>query len=119
MRTIVTDRDYHRHEFHNLTGLVAGEKQAELMLNEIRELRATLAKRLDRSVALSEAAYHWQTEHWAPALRALAPEGTRGEDAAELYCQVLEHKWFMSERAKRDIGLEAAIRDYVARFRAR
>ena len=29
------------------------------------------------------------------------------------YCQVLEHKWFLSERAKKDVGLEAAMKAYV------
>jgi hypothetical protein len=31
---------------------------------------------------------------------------------------VLEHKWFLSEKAKRDVGLDAAIEDYVEKFRA-
>jgi len=118
MRTIVTDRDYHRHEFQNLTGLVAGERQAELMLNEVRELRATLGKKLNRSVALSEAAYQWQRERWEPAMKTLAPVLATGEDPAELYCQVLEHKWFLSERAQSDVGMERAMADYVEKFRA-
>ena len=33
---------------------------------------------------------------------------------AELYCQVLEHKWFLSEREKHDVGLDRAITDYLA-----
>lgn len=119
MRTIVTDRDYHRHEFHNLTGLVAGERQSELMLNELRELKATLAKKLNRSVALSEAAFHWQRERWEPAMKALAPLLTPEVDPAELYCQVLEHKWFLSEHAKRDVGLAVAMADYVEKMRPR
>jgi len=118
MRTIVTDRDYHRHEFHNLTGLVAGERQSELMLNEVRELRATLAKKANRSVALSEAAFHWERERWEAAMKALAPLLAHGEDPAELYCQVLEHKWFLSERAQLDVGMERAIADYVERISA-
>jgi hypothetical protein len=36
-------------------------------------------------------------------------------DLAELYCQVLEHKWFMSERAGRDVGIVPALDDYLAR----
>lgn len=44
LRTIVTDRDYHRHLLHSLTGLSAGDRQAALMLDEIRELRATLSR---------------------------------------------------------------------------
>jgi hypothetical protein len=31
---------------------------------------------------------------------------------------VLEHKWYMSERAHRDVGLEVAIQDYLGRFEA-
>ena len=40
-----------------------------------------------------------------------------GADAAELYAEVLEHKWFRSEQAQHDVGLETAIEDYLARFR--
>ena len=118
MRTIVTDREYHRHQFHNLTGLVAGEKQAELMLNEIRELKATLTRTENRSVPLSVAAFHWQRESWESAMKVLSPLIGPANDAAELYCQVLEHKWFLSERAKVDVGMEKAMADYVEKFRA-
>lgn len=118
MRTIVTDRDYHRHQFHNLTGLVAGEKQAELMLNEVREIKATLTRTDNRSVPLSVAAFHWQREGWEPAMKVLAPLLGPASDPAELYCQVLEHKWFLSERAQKDVGMAKAMNDYVEKFRA-
>jgi hypothetical protein len=32
---------------------------------------------------------------------------------AELYCQVLEHKWFLSEKARHDVGHMAAVEDYI------
>ncbi|MFO0583471.1 MAG: DUF4032 domain-containing protein [Anaeromyxobacter sp.] len=115
MRTIVTDRDYHRHLLHALTGLVAEDRQAALMVNEIQELRATLVRAENRSVPLSVAAYRWLTERYQPAARRLAPLGRRGEPA-ELYCQLLEHKWYLSERARRDVGPEAALEDYLRRF---
>lgn len=117
IRAIVTDRDYHRHLFQGLTGLTVEERQAQLMLNEIKELKATLGHELDRSVPFSVAAFHWQRERFEPALRALAPVTEKLGDPAEAYCQVLEHKWFLSEQARRDVGLEAALADYVARFR--
>lgn len=118
MRAIVTDRDYHRHQFHGATGMLVEERQAEMMLNEIRELQATLAREANRSVPFSVAAFHWQREHWEPAIRALAPVLEAVADPAEAYCQVLEHKWFLSERAQRDVGREAALADYLARFAA-
>ena len=70
-------------------------------------------------MALSEAAFHWQRERWEKAMKALAPVLANGEDPAELYCQVLEHKWFLSERAKRDVGMERAVADYVEKARPR
>ncbi len=117
LRTIVTDRDYHRRHFHNLTGIVAGERQAELMLNDLQEFRLQLSTRTGRSVPMAAAAYHWESERWQPVLARLMPLVEKGAEPAELYCQVLEHKWFLSEKARRDVGLEAAVADYVERFR--
>jgi hypothetical protein len=115
MRAIVTDRDYHQKTLHGLTGISAGDKQAALMLNEISELRADLHRPGAPSVPMSVAAYRWLIERWNPAVEKLAPEREAGADLAELYCQVLEHKWFLSERAGKDVGLDAAIDDYRAR----
>jgi hypothetical protein len=116
MRTIVTDRDYHRHMLHSLTGIVAGDHQASLMLNEIREMRATLSQERNQSVPMSVAAYRWQSDRYEPALRRLSKVIEGGGDAPEVYCQVLEHKWFMSEKAKDDVGLDVAMEDYLKRF---
>jgi hypothetical protein len=41
------------------------------------------------------------------------------EDPCELYCQVLEHKWFLSEREQRDVGHQRALEDYLELKRAR
>ena len=113
MRTIVTDREYHRHQLHNLTGLVAEERQAALLLNEVRELKATLTRELNRSVPMSVAAFRWLDERFRPTMSRFQKDLGLAADEAELYCQVLEHKWFLSEKAKRDVGLEAAIKAYV------
>lgn len=116
MRTIVTDRDYHRNLLHDHTGIVAEDRQAALLVNEIQELRATLQRGENRSVPLSVAAYRWLTERYQPTVRRLAPMVGRVGDVPEAYCQLLEHKWYLSERAKRDVGLEAATQDYLRRF---
>jgi hypothetical protein len=119
LRTVVTDRDYHRHEFHNLTGLVAEERQAEQLLNDLRAFRATLSDELGRSVPSSVAAYRWRTERWEPTIARLQPLIGVVGDEAELFFQVLEHKWFLSESARKDVGLEAAVEDYARRFASR
>lgn len=113
LRTIVTDGDYHRHQLHTLTGLSVEEHQARQMLAEMRELRAEMARARDRSVTLAEAAYHWQRERFAAATLALAALPGGQSAVAERYCQVLEHKWFLSEREHRDVGFAAALADYL------
>jgi hypothetical protein len=114
MRTIVTDRDYHRQQLHTLTGIVAGDRQAQRMLDEITEIRATLS--LDR--ARRRPAQRRRLPLDARALRAGAvparPLVAATSDVPELYCQVLEHKWYLSEREHHDVGLERALEDYLA-----
>jgi hypothetical protein len=116
MRTIVTDRDYHRHQIHSLTGIVAGDRQAALMLNEIHEMQATLGEKLGRRLPIAMAAHRWLEERYRPTVERLAAVRERIGDLPELYCQVLEHKWYLSERARQDVGLEKAIEDYGMRF---
>lgn len=112
LRTIVVDRDYHRRLLHGLTGIVAGDRQAALLVNEIKELQATLGRKEGRPVSLGVAAFRWQEHFFRPVTQRLQA-ALGGGDSAELYCEVLEHKWYLSERAKRDVGLEAATVDYL------
>jgi hypothetical protein len=93
------------------------EKQAQKMMNEIRELRASLSKEQNRSASLSVAAFKWLEDTYLPAVRQLQPLIDKNKaDPAELYCNILEHKWYLSERAQRDVGHQAAITDYLKNF---
>jgi hypothetical protein len=118
MRTIVTDRDYHRQQLHTLTGIVAGDRQAQRMLDEINEIRAMLSLDALDDVPLSVAAYRWMRERYEPVLCRLAPLVHATSDVPELYCQLLEHKWYLSEREHHDVGLERALEDYLANVHA-
>lgn len=122
LRFLVTDRNFHRDQLLGLTGLAAEEMQARQMMNEIQELKATLSFQNNRSTPLGVAAYHWLEHVYEPSMKLLAPllEHKKNLDLgispAELYCQVLEHKWYLSEQAQRDVGHQAAIEDFLKRF---
>ena len=113
LSVVVTDRNFHRHQLVGLTGIEAEEMQARKMMNEIMELKATLSQQNNRSEPLSVAAYHWLEEIYRPTLQLLKPIISPKTDQAELYCQVLEHKWYLSERAQRDVGHPAAALDFL------
>ena len=68
---------------------------------------------------LSVAAFHWLENVYAPVVARLQPLVDPNMTTAELYCQVLEHKWFLSERAQRDVGHQAATDDYLEKFGVR
>jgi hypothetical protein len=115
---IVTDRDYNRHLLHSVAGVEAAEPQAALMLNEIREVQAILAARLGRRAPLAMAAYRWLEERYRPSVVRLSGVMQGGAGLPDLYCQVVEHRWYLSERAGQDVALDAAIDDYARRFQS-
>lgn len=116
LRLVVTDRNFHRDQLFDLTGLEAEERQARQMMNEIQELRATLSQAHNRSTPLSVAAYQWLLEVYQPTIQRLTPLIKKDMNLAELYCQVLEHKWFLSEKAQHDVGHTLAIEDYLQKY---
>jgi len=113
LRVVTSNRAFHAHELRRLTGLTALEGQARLLLNDLREHVAWMES--SSGVRLSEygGAHRWRREVFEPTIRRLRPAiGTR--DPLQAYIDVLEHKWLLSERAGRDVGLEAAIEAYLA-----
>lgn len=62
------------------------------------------------------AANRWLAEVYDPVVAAI-PRDLRGRLApAEVFHEVLEHRWYMSERAGRDVGTTAAARSYFERM---
>jgi len=116
LRVLVSDRNFHHDQLHTLTGIDAQERQAQQMMNEIQELKATISKQHNRSTPLSVAAYYWLENVYQPVINRIKRNNNRNQDLSELYCHVLEHKWFLSERAKHDVGHQAAVDDYVQNF---
>ena len=113
MRAIVTDRHFHRELLHSLTGVDAEDRQAEQIMNEIQELRARLMRQQNRSLPVSVAAWRWLQELYQPSLERLKPWRPEDTHPTQLYCQMLEHKWFLSEKARQDVGHETSALDYI------
>ncbi len=78
-------------------------------------LQHTLRREHARSIPLGVAAYRWFLDRYQPAIERLAPLLHETKDGVELYCQVLEHKWFLSEQAHYDVGMDKAIGDFLSR----
>lgn len=112
----VVDAGHHSRRLMRLTGLDVQENQARRLLNDLDSYRASLAiPESDEGVA----AHRWVSEVFEPVVRSV-PKEQRGKlEGAEVFHEVLEHRWFLSEQAGHDVGLELAADNYVREVLAR
>ncbi|MEZ5115960.1 MAG: DUF4032 domain-containing protein [Candidatus Nanopelagicales bacterium] len=109
VRPKVVDAGHHSRRLLRLTGLDVQENQARRLLNDLDTFRADEHPDEDEEIV----AHLWVTQRFEPVVRSV-PTTLRGKlEPAEVFHEVLEHRWFLSERQGRDVGLLAGARDYV------
>ncbi|WP_347060331.1 DUF4032 domain-containing protein [Blastococcus sp. HT6-30] len=112
VETRVAEPGHNRRELFRLTGLEVRERQAQRLLNDVRAFRAYLEQKSGRPVPETIAGHRWLGEVYQPVVDAI-PEHLRGRlEPAEVFHEVLEHRWFLSEKAGRDVGTTQAARSY-------
>lgn len=106
----VVEEGHHRRELQALTGLNVEDGQARRMLNDITAYTAYLGLgREDRSLV----ANRWLTEVYDP-IMAMVPAGARGKlEPAEIFHEILVHRWYLSERAGHEVNIFDTARDYI------
>ncbi|HZR95294.1 MAG TPA: DUF4032 domain-containing protein [Gaiellaceae bacterium] len=109
----VVEPGHHQRRLMRLTGLDAQENQARRLLNDVTRYRAYLERTGDKPVSDAAAAGRWLAEIFEPTIAAIPPELRGRRAAAELFHELLEHRWFLSERAGKDVGFEVALPDYI------
>ncbi|MGN6197420.1 DUF4032 domain-containing protein [Humibacter sp.] len=106
----VVDAGHHQRRLLRLTGLDTGENQARRLLNDLDSYAATVAKPgLDEEAI----AHEWLMRVFEPVVRAI-PADLRGKlEPAEVFHQLLDHRWFMSQEEGRDVPLAEALSSYI------
>ena len=113
LKTRVAESGHEARQLFLRTGIDAGENQARRLLNDIASFRAWLEQKQGHPVSEIVAANQWLEEVYDPVIAAI-PEDLRGRlPPAEIFSEVLEHRWYMSEAAGRDVGTTAATKDYI------
>jgi hypothetical protein len=106
----VVDAGHHSRRLLRLTGLDVGENQARRLLNDLDAYAAATDRQGDDEEIV---AHDWLTHVYEPVTRAVPRELTSRLQPAEVFHEVLEHRWYLSERAGHDIPINDAIRDYI------
>ncbi|EWT04844.1 lipopolysaccharide kinase [Intrasporangium chromatireducens Q5-1] len=106
----VVDAGHHSRRLLRLTGLDVGENQARRLLNDLDSFAAATDRQGDDEELV---AHDWLTKVYEPVTRAVPRNLTTRLEPAEVFHEVLEHRWYMSERAGHDVPIEDAIQDYI------
>lgn len=112
VRPKVVDAGHHQRRLLRLTGLDVEENQARRLLGDLDAFRAALrdaGQDDDEEIA----AHRWLTELFQPTVRAVPKDLRRKLEPAQVYHEVLDHRWYVSEAAGQDVGLAAATRSYL------
>ena len=106
----VVDAGHHARRLLQLTGLDVEENQARRLLNSIDEYKL----KHQRPGADEEVlAHEWTSRVYEPVVNAIPLEMRGKLEPAEIFHQVLEHRWYKAENEQRGIPLLEAVQSYV------
>jgi hypothetical protein len=106
----VVDLGHHRRELQALTGLNVEDAQARRLLNDIAAFAAYFdLGREDRQLV----ANRWLTQIFEPIMAMVPPEARGKLEPAEIFHEILVHRWYLSERAGHEVGIFETARDYI------
>jgi len=106
----VVDAGHHARRVMRLTGLDVQENQARRMLNDLDAYRAAT----DRQGEDEEfVAHDWLTTFFEPVVRSV-PRELRGKlQPAQIFHEMLDHRWFISREQDRDVPMAEAAASYM------
>lgn len=102
---------YHTNRLKELMGLETEELQAKRILASFDRYRSRLAS---TSKSESEFALNWLTNVFNPIVNAVPAQLAGRIEPAQLFHEVLEHRWYLSESAGQDLGLDVAAERYIS-----
>jgi hypothetical protein len=106
----VVDAGHHARRLIRLTGLDVEENQARRLLNDLDHYRVENPRPgADEEVL----AHEWLSRSFEPVVLAIPKHLLGRLEPAEIYHQVLEHRWYMMENQKRDVPAAEAVQSYI------
>ncbi|WP_413355307.1 DUF4032 domain-containing protein [Microbacterium sp. 1P06AB] len=106
----VVDAGHHQRRLLRLTGLDVEENQARRLLNDMDEFAARVS-RLGSDEEM--VAHEWLTRVFEPVVKAIPWELRSKLEPAEVFHQVLEHRWYMSQARGRSIPIAEVLSSYI------
>src|SRR5690606_37486706 len=106
----VVDAGHHSRRLLKLTGLDVQDNQARRLLNDLDSYQAATERQDDDEQLV---AHDWLQNVFRPTIRAVPRELRRKLEPAQLYHEILDHRWYISEQAQRDVPMPETVASYV------
>jgi hypothetical protein len=111
--TAVVEPGHHSRRVFALTGLEVQENQARTLLADLARFRAKWQEATGTNVPEDLAARRWLDQKFYGTLALVPPDQRAKLPDAELFHEISEHRWFLSEERGEDVGRAAAVTSYV------
>ncbi|SEE92685.1 DUF4032 domain-containing protein [Ruania alba] len=106
----VVDAGHHHRRLMRLTGLDVEENQARRLLNDMDTYQAATDQQNEEEEFV---AHEWLSDVFEPTIRQI-PRNLRGKlEPAEIFHEVLEHRWFMAQEAGHDVPMAEVVPHYI------
>lgn len=106
----VVDAGHYHRTIMRLTGIEAEERQARRMLEDIEAYRAWNGLDGQR---FEHTAHAWMNDVYEPVVKAIPDDLSSKLEPAEVFHEILEHRWYLSQKQQRDVPLQEVIDSYL------
>ena len=104
---------YHQQRLKELLGLDAEELQAKRLLASFDRYRSREA---ESGLSTDMLARKWMTTVFDHVIEQV-PADLRGRvEPAQMFHEILEHRWYLGEKAGQDLGLDFATQEYITKI---
>jgi hypothetical protein len=111
--TQVVEAGHHQRRLFALTGLQVQENQARALLGDLSRFKAKWEAGTGGEITDETAARQWLDEKFYGTLALVPPDLRTKLPDAELFHEISEHRWLLSEAQGNDVGRGAAVASYV------
>jgi len=109
IRPKIVDAGHHSRRLMRLTGLDVQENQARRLLNDLDEHRAYAYPNDDPAYA----AHQWLLQIFEPTVRAVPREYRSKLEPAQVFHEILDHRWYLAQEVGHDVPMAVAAASYV------
>ncbi len=106
----VVELGHHQRELQALTGLHVEEAQARRLLNDLAAYTAHFDLGREPNAVV---AARWLNEIFEPIMAMVPPEARGKLEPAEIFHEILVHRWYLSEQRGREVSIFESARDYI------